>query len=168
MLNVTENIVKELGGIGEYIGAHARGGDNNFKAYARERFTELVADINEKFPQVSSYLTSLKGKCPYNFSKFEDNIIKVLYVSSDLHKEDEHMKIFLDKFPCLKMLSDFMDHLEPYKTLINPVDNKVMYHYLIPLTDLMVTARGKRVFTIHGSTFSHYMRRYNRILLGRY
>src|SRR6185369_14557866 len=123
MINVAENIAKELGGIGEYIGAHARGGDLYFKDWVEKHFIELVTDINEKFPQVSSYLTSLKGKCPYSFPKSENNIIKVLYVSSDLDKKNQHMKIFLDKFPCLKMLSDFTDHLEPYKAIINPVDN---------------------------------------------
>ena len=66
------------------------------------------------------------------------------------------------------MLSDFTDHLEPYKAIINPVDNKVMHHYLLPLTDLMVAARGKQVFTINGSTFGSYIQRYNKILFGRF
>jgi hypothetical protein len=85
-------------------------------------------------------------------------------VASDLRKDDESMKVFLDKFPCLKMLSDFIDQLEPYKTIINPVNNKVMYRYFIPLTDLMVAANGFQVFVIRHSTYGVYLQRYNSIL----
>ncbi|CAJ0762649.1 20159_t:CDS:2, partial [Entrophospora sp. SA101] len=103
-----------MGGAGNYISSHARGGDNTFAAKGKEHLTDLVSDINREY---------------------------------------ESMKVFLDKFPCLKMLSDFEDQLEPYESLINPVDNKVMSHFLIPLTDLMVAANGYDVFTIDISTY---------------
>nr|CAG8599143.1 6799_t:CDS:1 [Entrophospora candida] len=163
MLNVVASIVKKMGGAGNYISAHARGGDNTFAEKSKEHFTDLVGQIDKKYPEISPYLISLKNKCP-PIEENETTKRKNLYVASDINREYESMKVFLDKFPCLKMLFDFEDQLEPYKSLINPVDNKVMSHFLIPLTDLMVAANGYDVFTIDISTYGIYLKRYNSLL----
>ncbi|CAJ0751359.1 12145_t:CDS:2 [Entrophospora sp. SA101] len=134
MLSVVGSIAEKLGGAGEYISAHARGGDHTFKETREEHFAK------------------------------HNNKNRIIYVASDLDKNDESMKIFLKEFPCLKMLSDFTDQLEPYQHFINPVDNKVMRNYLMPLTDLMVAANSLKVFAIKGSTYGVYMEKYNSIL----
>ncbi|CAJ0630233.1 19108_t:CDS:1 [Entrophospora sp. SA101] len=163
MLSVVGSIAEKLGGAGEYISAHARGGDHTFKETREEHFAMLVKNIDENFPEASKYSTSLKT-CPLSFTKPENNKNRIIYVASDLDKNDESMKIFLKEFPCLKMLSDFTDQLEPYQHFINPVDNKVMRNYLMPLTDLMVAANSLKVFAIKGSTYGVYMEKYNSIL----
>ncbi|CAH1763580.1 4219_t:CDS:2 [Entrophospora sp. SA101] len=163
MLNVVASIVEKMGGAGNYISSHARGGDGSFATKSEEHFTDLVRQIDKKYPEISPYLISLKNKCP-PIEKNETTKRKNLYVASDINREYESMKVFLDKFPCLKMLSDFEDQLEPYKSLINPVDNKVMSHFLIPLTDLMIAANGFDVFTIGGSTYGGYLGGYHAFL----
>nr|CAG8435696.1 14842_t:CDS:2 [Entrophospora candida] len=163
MLNVVASIAEKMGGAGNYISSHARGGDGGFATKIEEHFTDLVRQIDKKYPEISPYLISLKNKCP-PIEKNETTKRKNLYVASDLNREYESMKVFLDKFPCLKMLFDFEDQLEPYKSLINPVDNKVMSHFLIPLTDLMVAANGFDVFIIGGSTYGGYLKRYHTFL----
>ncbi|CAJ0759294.1 18321_t:CDS:2 [Entrophospora sp. SA101] len=162
ILSVVSSVVEKMGGVGDYISAHARGGDNVYAKKSKEHFTDLVMQIDKKYPEIPPYLTSLKNECP-PIDKGEITK-RNLYVASDVGRENESMKVILDKFPCLRMLSDFRDQLEPYGSLINPVDNKVMSRFLIPLTDLMVAANGFEVFTIRGSTYGAYLKRYHKFL----
>nr|CAG8444972.1 10759_t:CDS:2 [Entrophospora candida] len=164
MLEVVDKIVDNLGGYLKFISVHARIGDSHFRSNRNQHLTKFINDINKDFPNLSNFQqTSYSNYSCQPQSHFNSSIPN-LFVASDVAKNSKLIIPFIKVFPCLYMLSDFYPFLEPYRTLKNPIDNKILYKFLLPLTDLMVAARASNIYSVHASTFGRYLNAYHRFL----
>ncbi|CAJ0828608.1 10129_t:CDS:2 [Entrophospora sp. SA101] len=124
--------------------------DNDYSAMQLDQhLTKFINDINKDFPNLSNFQqTSYSNYSCQPQSHFNSSIPN-LFVASDVTKNSKLIIPFIKVFPCLYMLSDFYPFLEPYRTLKNPIDNKILYKFLLPLTDLMVAARASNIYSVH-------------------
>nr|CAG8542822.1 15267_t:CDS:2 [Entrophospora candida] len=164
MLEVVDKIVDNLDGFLNFITIHARLGDNRFRRDKDRHLAQFIGNVGNDFPNLSSFQQISYSNYSCKAQPYINEIPK-LFIASDVKKDDELIGPLIEAFPCLYMLSDFYPLLEPYKTLKNPVDNKIMYKFLLPLTDLMVAARASNVYALRFSTFSGYLNRYHLFLL---
>ncbi|CAJ0745729.1 20585_t:CDS:2, partial [Entrophospora sp. SA101] len=85
------------------------------------------------------------------------NFISIHARNRDVTKDSNLITPLIEALPCSYMLLDFDPLLEPYRTLVNPIDNKILHKFLLPLTDLMVAARASNIYSMHASTFGRYL-----------
>ncbi|CAJ0833772.1 1304_t:CDS:2 [Entrophospora sp. SA101] len=106
-------------------------GDDHFRSNRNQHLKKFINNVNKDF----------------NYSTPN------LFITSDVTKDSNLITPLIEALPCSYMLLDFDPLLEPYRTLVNPIDNKILHKFLLPLTDLMVAARASNIYSMHASTF---------------
>ncbi|KAG0290180.1 hypothetical protein BGZ96_006356 [Linnemannia gamsii] len=67
------------------------------------------------------------------------------------------LKEFLEQFPCTMFLSDFRESDALLEKIRNPVDNVLMWPYMVALMDANLAAKGRMFQGTDRSTFSAYI-----------
>ncbi|GBB95784.1 hypothetical protein RclHR1_02610021 [Rhizophagus clarus] len=187
IIKIVNNIVKKIGGERNFLGVHARLGndfksDNLFRGTSDKTIESFILKISNDYREYENtfnidkstevakqmrqtILTSTKlienkvfEQCS---SKFTNNTLPIIiFLATDAKRTHKSLKPFLEKFPCVFMLEDFED-CKSLKSLENPLDKINMYKHLIPLVDLMISSKGSRFYGTPISTFSLYAMRLN-------
>ena len=170
LIKITQDIINQLGGKGNFIGAHAR--LRRFFHPANITINTLSEKI--KFDYFSHELYDFPSHENKLFNSCKKKLINpnaiplVVYIASDKDKSDPDFEPFLNEFPCTFTLSDFKQSLEPLKKIINPLDNMNMEGFFIPLVDLLVSSHGYRFYGTEKSTFSAYAKRLHNLAVDSY
>ncbi|CAG8733786.1 7549_t:CDS:2, partial [Racocetra fulgida] len=129
IINVVNRIVDKIGGKKSFISAHARLGDGYYAKNQDKIVQEHIKRIQEDFKD-------------NNIGNNKNYLLPVIFLATDVNRNDTSLKPFFQAFPRVYMLDDFADLLEPLKFLKNPNDGMIMYEYLTPLVDLLVISRA--------------------------
>nr|CAG8548486.1 11271_t:CDS:1 [Entrophospora candida] len=164
MLEVVDKIVDNLGGFLNFISIHARIGDNHFRSNRNQYLKKFINNVNNDFPNLSNFQKALYPNHSCHSQSYFNYSTPNLFITSDVTKNSNLITPLIEAFPCLYMLSDFDPLIEPYRTLVNPIDNKILHKFLLPLTDLMVAARASNIYSMHASTFGRYLNAYHLFL----
>ncbi|CAI2183989.1 14573_t:CDS:2 [Funneliformis geosporum] len=161
MIEITRNIINELGGKGNFIGVHFRLGDSFFKNHRNvtlDKMTQRIINDYIKNSVPNHQSDKLFNLCKNDLIK-PNTVPLVVFLASDKDKSDPTLQSFLEIFPCTFMQSDFNYLLEPLKKVINPLDNMNMYKFLLPFVDLLTVSHGVKFYGTEKSTFSSYAQR---------
>ncbi|CAG8736590.1 17874_t:CDS:1 [Dentiscutata erythropus] len=151
ILSIANKIVDKIGGTNSFIGVHARLGDSIFLKHQNMTVQNLIETIQNDFKDID-----IKDGSACLPTK--------IFLATD-KRDSESLRLFFQTFPCVHMLNDFDDLLEPLKSLKNPSDGTIMYEFLIPFVDLLVVSRGYKFYKTSSSTFSRYAGFLNRLWL---
>lgn len=83
----------------------------------------------------------------------------MIFMATDVHQPRSAplLKEFLDQFPCTMFLSDFRESDALLEKIRNPVDNVLMWPYMVALMDANLAAKGRVFQGTDQSTFSAYI-----------
>ncbi|KAF8942507.1 hypothetical protein BGZ47_006416 [Haplosporangium gracile] len=83
----------------------------------------------------------------------------MIFMATDVHQPRSAplLKEFLDQFPCTMFLSDFRESDALLENIRNPVDNVLMWPYMVALMDANLAAKGRIFQGTDRSTFSAYI-----------
>ncbi|OAQ35036.1 hypothetical protein K457DRAFT_1894841 [Linnemannia elongata AG-77] len=83
----------------------------------------------------------------------------MIFMATDVHQPRSAplLKEFLDRFPCTMFLSDFRESNALLEKIRNPVDNVLMWPYMVALMDANLAAKGRVFQGTDRSTFSAYI-----------
>ncbi|RIA98577.1 hypothetical protein C1645_749745 [Glomus cerebriforme] len=193
IIKVVNNIVKKIGGERNFLGVHARLGndfrsDSMFRGVANKTIESFILKISNDYREYKNTLNSGRstevaeqiGQTILTSTKLEENkeisffekcsskftndtIPVIIFLATDGKRTHKSLKLFLEKFPCVFMLEDFEEDCKLLKSLENPLDNVNLFNHLIPLVDLMVSSKGSRFYGTPTSTFSLYAWRLNNL-----
>ncbi|GBB83390.1 hypothetical protein RclHR1_10110002 [Rhizophagus clarus] len=138
ILDVSNNIIKKLGGMKNYVGVHAKLlSTYHSRKLIKDSFSNLTSTLKENLNN--------------------DNMC--IYLVTDLDRNDQILTSFLSKFPCVKMLNDFNETLFPLLELYNPSDGTFLFKFFEPLVDSIIASNGMKLFTIDDSIYSKYAKK---------
>ncbi|CAG8800550.1 13689_t:CDS:1, partial [Dentiscutata erythropus] len=109
IINIVNDIIDKIGGTDNFIGAHARIGDSRFEINKNQTVQKLIKSLQEDFKHIKE-----KNNSSCSPTK--------IFLATDVQKNDTSIRPFFQTFPCIYVLSDFNDLLEPLKSLKNPMD----------------------------------------------
>ncbi|CAG8799593.1 21516_t:CDS:2 [Gigaspora margarita] len=150
ILKIVNRIVDRIGGTDNYIGVHARIGKGFLNQ--NETMQNLTEAIQNDFKDID---VKNSNAC----------LQTKIFLATDVPRNISSIQLFFQTFPCVYMLDDFDDLLEPLKSLKNPNDDMIMFEFLIPFVDLLVVSRGNKCYKTYSSTFSKYAQFLNQIWL---
>ncbi|KAG0311551.1 hypothetical protein BGZ97_011805 [Linnemannia gamsii] len=83
----------------------------------------------------------------------------MIFMATDVHQPRTAplLKEFLEQFPCTMFLSDFRESDALLEKIRNPVDNVLMWPYMVALMDANLAAKGREFQGTDRSTFSAYI-----------
>lgn len=83
----------------------------------------------------------------------------MIFMATDVHQPRTAplLKEFLEQFPCTMFLSDFRESDALLEKIRNPVDNVLMWPYMVALMDANLAAKGRMFQGTDRSTFSAYI-----------
>ncbi|CAG8534163.1 9622_t:CDS:10 [Diversispora eburnea] len=161
ILKIVDNIVKRIGGINTYFGVHIRIGkgfetrtDTSIKNITRDiklDFSETVASMDMKTTTLNPHFN--KTCYPEFTSKYPKYPI-IIYLATFVSRYHKSLKPFMKEFPCVYVLKDFKQELEPMKIITNPKDGLNMYEYFTSLVDILVASKGIKFYGTYLSTAS--------------
>ncbi|GBC09817.1 hypothetical protein RclHR1_09130007 [Rhizophagus clarus] len=167
LLDVSNNIINELGGFGNFLGAHVRASDGRFK----KNFGKIIDHVIEmlKFhPQNISNQTSNNNNNSSDIitlndcKKLNKRIIFIATDSSNVHVQLS--KIF-STFPCVFTMEDFDSLVDPLRKIPYTFDrNANMANFFYPLLDLLIVSNAMDVIITYSSTFSGFAKYYHEVL----
>ncbi|RIA80610.1 hypothetical protein C1645_792208 [Glomus cerebriforme] len=146
ILNVSKNIIKKLGGIGNYVSVHARLLSTS-KKFLKNSFSNLSKSLKDFFSK-----NLINNFC-------EDSNSNIIYLATDLNRNDTILLSFLSQFPCVKMMTDFNEILFPLLELYNPKDGTFLYKFFEPLVNSIVASSGMKLFTIDDGIYSEFAKK---------
>ncbi|CAG8603215.1 6352_t:CDS:1, partial [Scutellospora calospora] len=150
IINIVNNIIDKIGGTNNYIGVHARLEEGYFLTNQKTTVQKLIQTIQTDFKQIDI--------------KNDSNCLPtIIFLATDVKRNNTSLQPLFQTFPCIYLLDDFNDLLEPLKFLKNPNDGMILYEFFIPLVDLLIVSRGNKFYGTGRSTFSSYAKRLNRI-----
>ncbi|KAF0521123.1 ciga protein [Gigaspora margarita] len=150
ILKIVNRIVDRIGGTDNYIGVHARIGKGFLNQ--NETMQNLTEVIQNDFKDID---VKNSNAC----------LQTKIFLATDVPRNISSIQLFFQTFPCVYMLDDFDDLLEPLKSLKNPNDGMIMFEFLIPFVDLLVVSMGNKFYKTYSSTFSKYAQFLNQIWL---
>ncbi|CAG8444782.1 3467_t:CDS:1 [Scutellospora calospora] len=144
-----KRIIKELGGLKNYIGVHIRTGETTIDdKMFRDIFNNTTDTI---FEQVNYYF--LNGK--FDNMKCLESKRPVIYLATDAKNPRQTFRNFYSTFePCIFSMSNFEHHLNIINNLTTTYDNYNLKNFFIPLVDLLVISGGGYFVGTNLSTFS--------------
>ncbi|CAI2170414.1 10254_t:CDS:2 [Funneliformis geosporum] len=154
VLDVSKKIVQKLGGKGNYVGVHARFlSTSNSKKFIQKSFTRLTLALKNYFNDIPQDLKGTSNDlCKLDFIPSS----RVIYLATDLSRNDAILSSFLSKFPCVLILSDFKKILHPLLELYNPRDGTLLFKFLEPLVNSQIASSGMELFSVGDDTYSAY------------
>ncbi|KAG0364133.1 hypothetical protein BC939DRAFT_507139 [Gamsiella multidivaricata] len=81
------------------------------------------------------------------------------FMATDVHQPRQAplLRDLLNRYPCTMFLSDFPEAVSTLERIRNPTDGVEMMHYMIPLIDATLAAKGREFQGTESSTFTAYI-----------
>ncbi|CAG8523235.1 11315_t:CDS:2 [Paraglomus occultum] len=150
ILSTANRIISKLGNPNKYLGIHVRLSDSYYRG---EQDTTVRTIIKS--------MESLSG-----VQSFTARPLEMIYMATEI-KRSRTVKVFRDlyeRFGCIRTLNDFKDELSNLDLIRNSAfDDIPMKHFLIPIVDMVVVARGRAFVGTPDSSFSEHARRLYRV-----
>ncbi|CAG8685523.1 585_t:CDS:2 [Dentiscutata heterogama] len=177
LLEKSEEIGIQLGGLASYIGVHFEQIDDivgNKETFINDVIEKLknqfgimpqktISNPSDRIELASRgfqpTLTQMLAEECVQKSPPEKRNYPIIYLATDSTKSDPKLTRFFEEFPCVFMLSNFTDWTKALKFVLNPIDNVSLYEFLIPLIDAVVAARSGEFFGKNESLVSNYIQR---------
>ncbi|CAG8551509.1 16549_t:CDS:1, partial [Acaulospora colombiana] len=143
ILRVVESIISRMGGDDKYVGIHARLGPG-FSNVGNQTIQRFIDQLKYDFSKNNSdnimnsknvINSNLNQSC---YPKFDSKSPIVIYLATDVHRDNVVLRPLLEMFPCVYVLNDFQ--IESMN-ITNPLDGTNMFKYLVSFVDALVAAR---------------------------
>ncbi|RIA95161.1 hypothetical protein C1645_758353 [Glomus cerebriforme] len=176
LLDVSNNIINELGGYGNFLGAHVRTADGRFKHNLEQIIDHVIENLknyynskNSKSPSSSSLIDNkldseiIENNISLNNCKLKNE--QIIFIATDAVEPRKKLSKIFSTFPCVFTMEDFKDFVDPLRNLTYTFDKNVkMSNFFYPLLDLLIISNGMDVVVTHSSTFSGFAKYYHHIL----
>ncbi|GBB94863.1 hypothetical protein RclHR1_02430004 [Rhizophagus clarus] len=167
LLNISDKIIKKLGGKGNYIGLHIRVLDGFFRDVA-EHNKDLLYNELMSYLLKSDLLRKSKIFFKYNLKECVANNIPIIYIATDSKDRRNRLRKFYKKIPCVFSLIDFSKDLDTLSYSSSDFDKDVnLKDFYVPIIDLLITAHGKVFFGTPKSTYSEMANEVNNLSNGK-
>ncbi|GBB94872.1 hypothetical protein RclHR1_02430013 [Rhizophagus clarus] len=154
ILNISNGIIKKLGGKGNYVGIHLRAFDGFFKAIVEYNKELLFTDLM-KYLVKSDLLRKSKKFFKYNLEECVANNVPIVYIASDSKDPKLKLRKFYKSIPCVFSLIDFTKDFENIAFSSSDYDEGTdLKSFYVPVIDLLVAAHGNAFFGTPKSAFS--------------
>ncbi|RIA95160.1 hypothetical protein C1645_734309 [Glomus cerebriforme] len=166
LLDVSNNIVNELGGFGNYLGVHVRTADGSFKDNL-ENIIDNVIEQLKNYTQTNSKTDdksdSINENISLNNCKLKNE--QIIFIATDALEPRKKLSKIFSTFPCVFTIGDFKNFIDPLRNITYTSDKNVkMLNFFYPLLDLLIISNGMDVVVTHSSTFSGFAKYYHQIL----
>ncbi|KAF9924000.1 hypothetical protein FBU30_005960 [Linnemannia zychae] len=112
-------------------------------------------------PTSSTNLDGVEVTMPHFMERCRNSTSEspMIFMATDIHQPrgSPLLKGFLELFPCTMFLSDFQESDALLEGIRNPVDNVLMWPYMVALMDANLAAKGRVFQGTDRSTFSAYI-----------
>ncbi|CAG8750206.1 8159_t:CDS:2, partial [Dentiscutata erythropus] len=109
IINIVNRIIDIIGGTNNFIGVHARLGDGYFARSQNKTINGIIEKIQTDFEHI-------------DIKNDSTCLPTIIFLATDVKHNHKSLQPFFQTFPCVYMLDDFNDLLEPLKFLKNPKD----------------------------------------------
>ncbi|RIA95679.1 hypothetical protein C1645_757003 [Glomus cerebriforme] len=154
VLRVTDHVIKELGGKGNYFGLHIRVGDAKFRIHEGDSINIIYDELINSLVKLDLIRDSKKF-FNFNLKKCLKYNLPIIYIATDSGDPKREFVKFYNNIPCIFTLFDFTKDLENFGKISSDFDKDIdLINFYIPLMDLLITAHGGIFIGTNGSTFS--------------
>ncbi|EXX53250.1 uncharacterized protein OCT59_018428 [Rhizophagus irregularis] len=165
LLDVSNNIINELGGFGNFLGAHVRTADGRFK-HNLENIIDQVIEKLKKYQKISNQ--TINSNNIKNLSLNDCKLLnkKIIFIATDSSNPHVTLSKIFSTFSCVFTINDFDDFVNPLMKISYTFDkNTKMSKFFYPLLDLLIISNGMDVVVTYSSTFSGFAKYYHDVLV---
>jgi hypothetical protein len=169
LLDVSNNIVNELGGFGNFLGAHVRTADGRFKNNLEKIINHIIEKL-KSYPQNISNQTlnsNNNNNNNNNLTLLDCKLLKkrIIFIATDSTNSHVELSKIFTSFPCVFTINDFNNFVNPLRKITYTFDrNTKMEKFFYPLLDLLIISNGMDVVVTYSSTFSGFAKFYHEVL----
>ncbi|RGB37637.1 hypothetical protein C1646_741061 [Rhizophagus diaphanus] len=168
LLDVSNNIINELGGFGNFLGAHVRTADGKFKNNL-ENIIDQVIEMLKKHQKISNSNNNNSNIINSKNLTLNDCKLlnkKIIFIATDSSNPHVTLSKIFSSFPCVFTINDFNDFVNPLMKISYTFDkNTKMSKFFYPLLDLLIISNGMDVVVTYSSTFSGFAKYYHEVLV---
>ncbi|KAI8370603.1 uncharacterized protein BYT42DRAFT_582996 [Radiomyces spectabilis] len=171
VLQLAEELVRRLGGAGNFMGLHIRSGDGWFVKALPENINSTVSQINrvvaptDQWPLTSKVTAGFALSLEQCLELAKTNNITLIYMATDARapRSTPAFDPLWANNPCTFTIDDLMGPDDEAWMALDKekheLSGKSMRKFLVPLVDATVASRGWLFIGSKGSTFSGYIHR---------
>ncbi|ORX92162.1 hypothetical protein K493DRAFT_226352 [Basidiobolus meristosporus CBS 931.73] len=177
VINASNEIIRKLGGLGNYYSVHARIKGSIFISNALENVESMVENLlrmmtlgNKHYSQTyATHATRPSLSQCIKLQHGQPAEYPIVYLSTDspdpLH--NPNLTSLFRTFPCTFFAEDFQTELTTLQREYNSLDGTSIGRFLVPMVESMVAANGQYFVGTNKSTFSENIRYLHNTFLGR-
>jgi hypothetical protein len=171
ILNITDKIMKKLGGERNFIGLHIRIRGSFFKTRAEYNLNLIYNKLMKHLLELDLSKNS-KNFLDYNLEECLKFNLPIIYIATDSVEPRNQFSKFYKNIPCVFTLFDFTKDIEiflgKYGKLTSDFDENIdITNFYIPIIDLLISAHGNYFIGTQKSIFSEMANEANNIYNGR-